>query len=228
MTRILLVDDDPQLARALSINLRARGYEVTAAGTGRGALEAAARELPDLAIVDLGLPDMDGIEVVAGLRGWTNIPVVVLSARETQTDKVSALDAGADDYLTKPFGMDELLARIRAALRRADPGELPSVVTTDDFTVDLAARTVDRDGQRIRLTPTEWHLLELLIRNEDKLVSQRELLQQVWGPTYESETNYLRVYMAQLRRKLEPNPAQPKYLHTEPGLGYRFHRKPNI
>ena len=224
MTRILLVDDDPQLARALSINLRARGYEVSAVSTGRGALDAAARELPDLAIVDLGLPDIDGIEVVNGLRGWTSVPIVVLSARELQADKVAALDAGADDYLTKPFGMDELLARIRAALRRGEPGETTSAVKTEDFTIDLAAKTVVRDGQRVRLTPTEWHLLELLLRNEDKLVPQRQLLQQVWGPSYETETNYLRVYMAQLRRKLEPNPSEPKYLHTEPGLGYRFSR----
>jgi two-component system KDP operon response regulator KdpE len=224
MTRILLVDDDPQLARALSINLRAREYEVALASTGRGALELAARDKPDLAIIDLGLPDMDGVDVVRGLRGWTTFPILVLSAREGQRDKVTALDAGADDYLTKPFGMDELLARIRAALRRAEPVETATVVVTDDFTIDLAARTVERGDQRVRLTPTEWHLLDVLVRHEDKLVSQRQLLQEIWGPSYATETNYLRVYMAQLRRKLEPNPSRPRYLQTEPGLGYRFTR----
>jgi DNA-binding response OmpR family regulator len=165
--------------------------------------------------------------VVQGLRGWTSVPILVLSARELQTDKVTALDAGADDYLTKPFGMDELLARIRAALRRSEPIEQVSMVETADFTIDLSAKTVSRQGQRIRLTPTEWHLLELLVHNSDKLVSQRQLLQEVWGPNYTSETNYLRVYMAQLRRKLEPDPTHPRYLHTEPGLGYRFQRGVN-
>ncbi|GHS86220.1 DNA-binding response regulator [Actinomycetota bacterium] len=222
MTRILVVDDDPVLLRALSINLRARHLDVETAADGAGALRVAARTLPDLVILDLGLPDMDGVEVVAGLRGWTTVPVIVLSARDTQSAKVDALDAGADDYMTKPFGMDELLARVRAALRRAAPDPVEAVVTTADFTVDLAARTVLRDGERVRLTPTEWHVLEVLVRARGKLVTQRELLREVWGPAYEQETGYLRVYLAQLRRKLEPDPARPRHLVTEPGIGYRF------
>ncbi|WP_448058483.1 response regulator [Cellulomonas hominis] len=222
MTRILVVDDDPVLLRALSINLRARRLDVETAADGAGALRVAARTLPDLVILDLGLPDMDGVEVVAGLRGWTTVPVIVLSARDTQSAKVDALDAGADDYMTKPFGMDELLARVRAALRRAAPDPVEAVVTTADFTVDLAARTVERNGARVRLTPTEWHVLEVLVRARGKLVTQRELLREVWGPAYEQETGYLRVYLAQLRRKLEPDPARPRHLVTEPGIGYRF------
>ena len=222
MTRVLLVDDEPQLLRALGINLRARGYDVVTAVDGRSALQAAARSVPDLVVLDLGLPDIDGVEVVRGLRGWSSVPILVLSARDAQRDKVAALDAGADDYVTKPFGMDELLARVRAALRRSTTGEAGPVVTTPDFEIDLAAKTVVRGGAEVRLTPTEWHLLEVLIRNAGKLVSQRQLLQEVWGPTYGTETNYLRVYLAQLRRKLEPDPAKPRYLHTEPGLGYRF------
>jgi two-component system, OmpR family, KDP operon response regulator KdpE len=222
MTRILLVDDEPQLLRALSINLRARGYDVVTALDGTTALQAAAKTVPDLVVLDLGLPDLDGVEVVRGLRGWSQLPIVVLSARDTQRDKVAALDAGADDYVTKPFGMDELLARVRAALRRASTSDSGPVVTTPDFVVDLAAKTVTRAGDEVRLTPTEWHILEVLIRNSGKLVGQRQLLQEVWGPAYGTETNYLRVYLAQLRRKLEPDPAHPRYLHTEPGLGYRF------
>jgi two-component system KDP operon response regulator KdpE len=222
MTRILVVDDDRQLLRALRINLTARGYEVVLAPDGVTALTAASKQPPDLMIVDLGLPDMDGVEVVEGVRGWSAVPVIVLSARHLEQSKVRALDAGADDYVTKPFGMDELLARIRAALRRATPAVAAPVVTTESFTVDLAARRVTRDGADIRLTPTEWHVLEVLVRNSGKLVSQRQLLQEVWGPRYESETNYLRVYLAQLRAKLEPDPARPRYLLTEPGMGYRF------
>jgi two-component system KDP operon response regulator KdpE len=222
MTRILLVDDEPQLLRALGINLRARGYDVVTALDGTSALQAAAKTVPDLVVLDLGLPDLDGVEVVRGLRGWSQMPIVVLSARDTQRDKVAALDAGADDYVTKPFGMDELLARVRAALRRSSTSDSGPVVTTPDFVVDLAAKTVTRDGAEVRLTPTEWHILEVLIRNSGKLVGQRQLLQEVWGPAYGTETNYLRVYLAQLRRKLEPDPAHPRYLHTEPGLGYRF------
>jgi two-component system KDP operon response regulator KdpE len=222
VTRILVVDDDPALLRALAINLRARHVDVETAADGASALRHAASAPPDLVVLDLGLPDMDGVEVVAGLRGWTSVPIVVLSARDTQWAKVDALDAGADDYVTKPFGMDELLARIRAALRRATPSPVEPVVTTPAFTVDLAAHRVTRDGTPVRLTPTEWHVLEVLVRNPGKLVSQQQLLPEVWGPAYDGQTNYLRVYLAQLRRKLEPTPARPRHLVTEPGIGYRF------
>ncbi len=224
MTRVLIVDDDPALSRALAINLKARGYDVEVAPTGAAALSAAGTRPPDLVVLDLGLPDLDGLEVLAGLRGWTRVPVLVLSAREEQGQKVAALDAGADDYMTKPFGMDELLARLRAALRRAAPtaGDLP-VVVTPAFTVDLAATRVTNADGEVRLTPTEWHLLEVLVRNAGKLVSQKQLLHEVWGPAYASESHYLRVYVGQLRRKLEPDPAHPVHLLTEPGLGYRFH-----
>jgi two-component system, OmpR family, KDP operon response regulator KdpE len=225
MTRVLIVEDEPQLRRALGINLRARRYEVETVGDGASALKAAATNPPDLVILDLGLPDMDGNEVVHGLRGWTRVPIIILSARDTQHDKVNALDSGADDYLTKPFGMDELLARMRAALRRAlpldDAGDAP-VITTETFTIDLAAKRVTRGADEVRLTPTEWHLLEVLTRHSGNLVTGKQLLQEVWGPSYGAETNYLRVYMAQLRRKLEAEPARPRYLITEPGLGYRF------
>jgi two-component system, OmpR family, KDP operon response regulator KdpE len=220
--RILVVDDDRQLLRALRINLTARGYDVVSAPDGATALAAASRQPPELVVLDLGLPDMDGVEVVEGLRGWSTVPVIVLSARDQETSKVRALDAGADDYVTKPFGMDELLARVRAALRRGAPVPQEPVVTTGAFTIDLAARRVTRDGADVRLTPTEWHLLEVLVRNAGKLVPHRQLLQEVWGPKYESETNYLRVYLAQLRAKLEPDPARPRHLLTEPGMGYRF------
>lgn len=222
MSRVLIVEDEPQLRRALAINLRARQYDVDAVGDGASALRAAAASPPDLIILDLGLPDMDGVEVVHGLRGWTGIPIIILSARETQDDKVDALDAGADDYLTKPFGMNELLARMRAALRRAQPGEDAAVITTETFTIDLAAKRVTRDDKDVRLTPTEWHLLEVLTRHPGKLVTGKQLLQEVWGPAHGVETNYLRVYMAQLRRKLETEPSRPRHLITEPGLGYRF------
>jgi two-component system, OmpR family, KDP operon response regulator KdpE len=223
MTRVLVVEDERGLRRALGINLKARGYEVSLAADGRSALEAASRHPPDIVILDLGLPDIDGIGVIEGLRGWTEAPILVLSARSGEPDKVLALDAGADDFVTKPFGMDELLARLRAGLRRrSTTGDAP-LVETDDFSVDLAAKEVrDRSGGSVRLTPTEWQVLELLVRNEGKLVSQRQLLQEVWGPAYETETNYLRVYLAQLRRKLEPDPSHPRYLITEPGMGYRF------
>ncbi|MFC1442153.1 response regulator [Streptacidiphilus sp. N1-10] len=224
-TRVLVVDDEPQIVRALVINLRARGYEVDAAHDGASALELAAARHPDVVLLDLGLPDMDGTTVIRGLRGWTKIPVIVLSARHASDEKVEALDAGADDYVTKPFGMDELLARLRAAVRRAapvgtDPDE--AVVSTESFTVDLIAKRVQREGADVRLTPTEWHLLEVLVRNAGRLVSQKQLLQEVWGPAYGTETNYLRVYMAQLRRKLEVDPAHPRHFITEPGMGYRF------
>jgi two-component system, OmpR family, KDP operon response regulator KdpE len=222
VTRVLVVDDEPQIVRALAINLKARGYDVDTAGDGTAALTAAADRHPDVVLLDLGLPDIDGVEVIRGLRGWTKIPIIVLSARHASAEKVEALDAGADDYVTKPFGMDELLARLRAAVRRAVPEEEAPVVVTESFTVDLAAKRVSRDGADVRLTPTEWHLLEVLVRHAGRLVSQRALLQEVWGPAYGTETNYLRVYMAQLRRKLEGDPSHPRHLLTEPGMGYRF------
>jgi len=223
VTRVLVVDDEPSILRALRINLTARHYEVTTAADGASGLAAAARDRPDVIILDLGLPDMDGTEIIYGVRGWTSTPIIVLSAWEQESQKVAALDAGADDYVTKPFGMDELLARLRAAVRRATPAPDQPVITTPDFTVDLAAKQVTRsDSDTVRLTPTEWQILEILVRNTGKLVTQRQLLAEVWGPAYETEGNYLRVYMAQLRRKLEPEPSQPKYLLTAPGMGYRF------
>jgi two-component system KDP operon response regulator KdpE len=227
MHRVLVVDDEPQLVRALAINLRARGYEVETAHDGATALRTAAARHPDVVVLDLGLPDMDGVEVIRGLRGWTRVPVIVLSARQTSDEKVQALDAGADDYVTKPFGMDELLARLRAAVRRgatAGPEDGAATVETPAFTVDLAAKKVHRGGTDVRLTPTEWHLLEVLVRNPGRLVGQKQLLQEVWGPAYGTESNYLRVYMAQLRRKLEADPAHPRHFITEPGMGYRFER----
>ncbi|MFD7154980.1 response regulator [Kribbella sp. NPDC059898] len=222
MSRVLIVDDDRRLLRALAINLRARHYEVDTAADGTSALATAGKRPPDLVILDLGLPDINGVEVVHGLRGWCTAPIVVLSARDAQADKVAALDAGADDYVTKPFGMDELLARIRAALRRttADPGA--ATVRTAAFMIDLAAKRATTAEGDVRLTPTEWNLLEILVRNPGKLIGQKQLLHDVWGPGYEAETNYLRVYMAQLRRKLELDPARPDHLITEPGMGYRF------
>jgi two-component system, OmpR family, KDP operon response regulator KdpE len=222
MSRVLVVDDEPQILRALGINLRARGYDVDLAPDGERALDVAARNHPDVVVLDLGLPGIDGVDVIRGLRGWSRVPIVVLSVRDAEEDKVAALDAGADDYVTKPFGMDELLARLRAALRRTAPAEEEAVIETGDFTIDLAAKKVQRQGEEIRLTPTEWHLVEVLVRNRGRLVAQRQLLQEVWGPQYQDETNYLRVFMAQVRRKLEPEPAHPRYFVTEPGMGYRF------
>lgn len=225
MTRILVVDDERQLRRALGVNLRARGYDVALAETGAEALQLAAKHHPDVVILDLGLPDLDGVEVVEGLRGWTAVPIIVLSARHSEEAKVQALDAGADDYVTKPFGMDELLARLRATLRRAETTAARShepVVETAHFTVDLAATKVQRADQEVRLTPTEWQVLEVLVRADGRLVTGEQLLREVWGPQYGTELNYLRQYLAQLRRKLEPVPGEPRYLVTEPGLGYRF------
>jgi two-component system KDP operon response regulator KdpE len=219
---VLVVDDEPQILRALSINLRARGYEVHTARTGTEALQVAAAHPPDVVVLDLGLPDLDGVDVIAGLRGWTGVPILVLSGRSDSADKVEALDAGADDYVTKPFGMDELLARLRAMARRGAPVEELPVVQVGDSTVDLAARKVIRDGTEVRLTPTEWHLLEVLVRSPGKLLSQRQLLTEVWGPGYETAQGNLRLYMAQLRKKLEPDPARPRHLVNEPGMGYRF------
>jgi two-component system KDP operon response regulator KdpE len=224
VTRILAVDDEPQILRALRINLRARGYDVDTAATGTEALEAAGRHPPDLVILDLGLPDIDGVDVIRGLRGWTSVPIIVLSGRSDSADKVDALDAGADDYLTKPFSMDELLARMRAVTRRVSPVESLPAVVLGNVTVDLANKRVsmDADGDNVRLTPTEWHLLEVLLRHPGKLHSQRQLLAEVWGPGYDDARGNLRVYMAQLRRKLEVDPGRPRYLLTEPGMGYRF------
>jgi two-component system, OmpR family, KDP operon response regulator KdpE len=222
VSTVLVVDDDPALVRALGINLRARGYEVHAAATGAGALHLAASHPPDAVVLDLGLPDMDGSEVITGLRGWTDVPILVLSAREQSRQKVAALDAGADDYVVKPFGMDELLARLRAALRRGHPAPVQPTVVTDDFTIDLSAGRVIAAVQDVRLTPTEWHLLEVLARNPGRVIEHGRLLTEVWGPAYQEQTNYLRVYMATLRRKLEPDAANPRHLLTEAGRGYRF------
>lgn len=222
MTRVLVVDDEPQIRRALCTNLRARDFEVDEAATGEEALDIAARRRPDVVVLDLGLPGIDGIDVVHGLRGWTGVPIVVLSARDDEAAKVAALDAGADDYVTKPFGMAELLARLRAALRRATPADEEPIVSTTDFVVDLAAKRVTRGDVAVHLTPTEWAVVEVLVRNPGRLISQRQLLKEVWGPRYERETNYLRLYLAQVRRKLEPEPSRPRYFLTEPGMGYRF------
>ena len=219
---VLVVDDDPALVRALTINLRARGYQVHAAATGAGALQLAATDAPDAVVLDLGLPDMDGSDVIAGLRGWTDVPILVLSAREHSRQKVAALDAGADDYVVKPFGMEELLARLRAAIRRGTPTPAEPRITTEDFTIDLSAGRVTTDGRDIKLTPTEWHLLEVLARHPGKVLDHGRLLTEVWGPAYREQTNYLRVYMATLRRKLEPDAAHPRHLLTEAGRGYRF------
>jgi len=225
---ILVIDDEPQILRALQINLRVREYEVYTAATGTEALQQAARHPPDLVILDLGLPDLDGVEVIEGLRGWTSAPIIVLSGRADSTDKVAALDAGADDYVTKPFGMEELLARMRAVGRRAiGDGDEPRF-RLGDLVVDLAARRVIRpDGTDIRLTPTEWHLLEVLLRHPGKLLGRQYLLKEVWGPGYADAAGNLRLYMAQLRRKLEPDPARPRWLLTEPGMGYRFQPGPD-
>jgi two-component system, OmpR family, KDP operon response regulator KdpE len=223
VTRVLVVDDEAPIRRALETNLWARGYDVELATTGEQALELAASTRPDLVILDLGLPGLDGIDVVRGLRGWSDVPIVILSARGVERDQVAALDAGADDYVTKPFGMHELLARIRTALRRAAPAAVAPVVETDHFRIDFGAKQVIRpDGTTIRLTPIEWHLVEVLARNAGKLVTQRQLLQEVWGPGHVEPRNYIRVHIAHVRRKLEPNPARPRYFLTEPGLGYRF------
>ena len=224
MSRILIVDDDIALARALGINLRARGFDVAIAHDGREALELLARVQPEVVVLDLGLPDLDGIEVLHGIRGWNPVPVLVLSARSTSDEKVAALDAGADDYVTKPFEMNELMARIRAASRRGSlAGAAPGpVVETAAFTIDLAAGVVRRGTDAIRLTPTEYHLLEVLARNIGRLVPREQLLRDVWGAGYEREGHYLRVYMAQLRRKLEPDPGAPRHLITEAGIGYRL------
>jgi len=224
MTKILIIDDEAPFVRALAISLRAREYEVETAGSGVEGLKLAADVRPDAVILDLGLPDIDGLEVLDGIRGWSDVPVLVLSARHMEHAKVAALDGGADDYVTKPFTFNELLARLRAITRRRVASTAQPVVATDDFTIDLAAKTVESPQGPVKLTRTEWRMLEMLVRHEGKLVTQRQLLQEVWGPEYETETDYLRTYIAALRRKLEPQPSAPRYLLTEQGMGYRFVR----
>ena len=226
MPLILVVDDEPQIRKALSVNLRARGYEVDLAATGEEALQRAAANHPDLVLLDLGLPGIDGVDVVEGLRAWTQTPIIILSVRDTERDKVRALDAGADDYVTKPFGIDEVLARMRAALRRAHTEPVRPIIRTAAFELNLAERRATRDGAAVHLTPTEWEIIAALAVHPGRLVTQRHLLQEVWGPQYERETNYLRVHLAAIRKKLEPQPSQPRYFLTEPGIGYRFEPGP--
>ncbi|MBP2264696.1 two-component system KDP operon response regulator KdpE [Pseudarthrobacter sp. PvP004] len=223
MNTILIVDDDPHIVRALAITLKGQGYTVVTATDGQSALHSAAQRPVSVMILDLGLPDMDGKAVISAVREWSSVPILVLSARHGSSDKVEALDAGADDYITKPFGLDELLARLRALLRRRDDSsEEVTLVTTSSFTVDLDKRQITKSGADVRMTPTEWNILDILLRNPDKLITQQQLLTEVWGPAYAKEANYLRVYMAQLRRKLETEPGNPRHLITEPGMGYRF------
>jgi two-component system KDP operon response regulator KdpE len=223
MTKVLVIDDERPFVRALTIGLRARGYDVDTAVTGEQGLDAAAHGHPDVVVLDLGLPGIDGLDVLRALRGWSPVPVIVLSARHNEATKVEALDAGADDYVTKPFGMDEFLARLRAAVRRVLPAGTDPVVTTADFTLDLARKKATvAGGSEVRLTPTEWHVVEVLIRNAGRLVTKRQLLQEVWGPGYSTETDYLRTYLAAIRHKLEPDSSRPRYFITEPGMGYRF------
>ena len=231
--RILVVEDQPQLLRALSINLRARQYEVATATTGRDALAVAAASPPDAMILDLGLPDVDGTEVIVAFRGWSQAPIIVLSGRTSPGDKIGALDAGADDYVTKPFAMGELLARLRAALRRDEVsgGGAGAVARIGRWAIDLSAHTIrpsedvrtdPADSPASRLTPTEWRILGILLRRPEQLVSSAQLLAGVWGPGFENRTNYLRFHMARLRRKLEDDPSRPQHLLTEPGMGYRY------
>ncbi|WP_043440482.1 MULTISPECIES: response regulator [Arthrobacter] len=222
MTRVLVVDDEPQLLRALEINLRAYGYQCVTAVDGETALAAAAEHHPDIIVLDLGLPDLDGVDVIRRIRGWSQVHIIVLSARHGSQDKVDALDAGADDYVTKPFGLDELLARLRVAARRSAIAAEAPVIVTPDFTLDAGARRVVRDGKDVRLTPTEWKIVDRLISHPGRLVSQQQLLLDVWGPAYAKDVQYLRVYLAQLRKKLEPDPGTPRYFLTESGMGYRF------
>ncbi|MFJ4226054.1 response regulator [Paenarthrobacter nicotinovorans] len=223
MNTILVVDDDPHIVRALAITLKGQGYTVVTAADGESAVRAAAQRPVSVMILDLGLPDMDGNTVITAVREWSAVPILVLSARHGSNDKVEALDAGADDYITKPFGLEELLARLRAVLRRtAETSEDITTVETSSFTVDLARRQITKAGEDVRMTPTEWNILDILLRNPDKLITQQQLLTEVWGPAYAKEANYLRVYMAQLRRKLEDEPGSPRHLITEPGMGYRF------
>lgn len=221
--RVLIIEDDERMARALRVNLNARGYEVGLAPDGSTGLAALAQNPVDVVILDLGLPDIDGVDVVVGLRAWSTVPVLVLSARDGDADKVAALDAGADDYLTKPFSVEELLARLRVMARRAAAIEPVSpVVTTDDFTIDLRHMRAVRQGRDVHLTRLEWGIVETLVRHPDRLVTSKQLLTQVWGPAYAEASHYLRVYMLQIRRKLEPDPANPQHFITEAGFGYRF------
>jgi two-component system KDP operon response regulator KdpE len=223
VTSLLLVEDDERLRRALALTLRSRGYDVTDVGTGAEGIEVLGRQPCDVVVLDLGLPDLDGVEVLRRIRASLATPVVVLSARRDQSDKVGALDAGADDYMTKPFGVDELLARLRATVRRSGRSDEHRVVRTPHFVVDLGVKSVvDQEGRPVHLTPTEWGVLEVLVRADGMLVPGGDLLAEVWGPTYRTQTNYLRVYLGQLRRKLEPDPSRPRYLITAPGIGYRF------
>lgn len=222
MTLVLIVEDEARIARAMQVTLQANGYQALTVGTGADALQATAKQPVEIVVLDLGLPDMDGVEVIRRIRGWSSMPIIVLSARHASEDKVEALDAGADDYVTKPFGLDELLARLRVASRRVVTEHEEPTLATTDFMVDLAGKKIVKDGSEVRLTPTEWNILELLVRNKGKLVSQQQILTQVWGQAYAKETQYLRVYIAQLRRKLERDPAEPRHLHTEAGMGYRF------
>lgn len=220
--KLLIADDDPQMLRALRITLSAHGYDVTTASDGSAALDAAIRIHPDLVVIDLGMPGLTGLEVIEALRGWTEVPILVVSGRSESWDKVEALDAGADDYVTKPFSADELLARLRALSRRTPTATDDPIVAFGDVVVDLSARVVTRAGATVRLTPTEWRLLEVLVRHPDRLVTREFLLTRVWGPQYTTDTGYLRLYLSQLRKKLEPEPSSPRYLITESGMGYRF------
>jgi two-component system KDP operon response regulator KdpE len=222
VTAVLVVDDDTQLLRALRIHLAARGYEVHTAVDGTSALRAAGEHELDVIVLDLGLPDLDGTEVITALREFTTVPIIVLSARADSGDKVRALDRGADDYVTKPFGVDELMARLRAAVRRAATTPENGPIDAGELTIDVAAKIVRRSGEEVHLTPTEWSVLDLLVRNRGRLVGRKQLLREIWGPVERKETSYLRVYMAQLRRKLERDPAHPEHLITEAGMGYRF------
>ncbi len=224
MSTILIVEDDHAIARALSLNLKARGYEVLSATHGCQALRLAADHSVDLIFLDLGLPDMDGLDVIDGIRGWSDIPIIVVSARHEAESKIEALDRGADDFVTKPFSLGELLARLRAALRRSSPREIEPIISMDNppVVIDLVNKTVTRDGNDVHLTPNEWKIVELLVRNRGALVSHTEILSKIWGPHYAKETNYLRVYMSQIRQKLEVDSARPLHFLTELGMGYRF------
>jgi two-component system KDP operon response regulator KdpE len=224
--RVLVVDDDAGIRKTLELNLRARGYAADLASTGEEALRLAARNLPDLVILDLGLPGMEGLDVIRGIRGWSSIPILVLSGRDAQAAKVEALDLGADDYVAKPFGMDELFARVRACMRRVASPTADILVETPDFTIDFAAKRVTRGNKVVRLTPRQWKIVEVLVRNPGRLVTHAQLLHEAWGPEYGTEKNYLRVFMTQIRQRLEPEPSRPRYFITEPGMGIRFEAFP--